>query len=111
MNKTQFARAVVCRFEVDDPFVYGGVSDIWVAPGAIGAVQNPSFGSADFRIRYVHPFGNVTGEFFMDIFNLFNQQTGVRTEDLEAGRGTAAFGDEIAWLAPRRSFLGVRFRF
>jgi len=32
-------------------------------------------------------------------------------EDLVAGTGTTAFGDEIAWVSPRRAFLGARVRF
>jgi len=28
-----------------------------------------------------------------------------------AGTGTTHFGDEIAWLNPRRAFIGARVRF
>jgi len=111
VNRTQFQSNRRLAVQVATPFQYGGLLEQWLDPTAIGGVQNPSNGSANLRIRYVRPFGKVTGEFFVDIFNIFNQQTAIRTEDLQAGRGTAVFGDEIAWLQPRRSFLGVRFRF
>ena len=93
------------------PFAFGGISDNWVAPGAIGAVQNPSWGQFDLRAQYVRPIDKVTTEFFVDIFNLFNDQAATRTEDLVAGTGGTHFGDDIAWLNPRRAFIGARVKF
>jgi outer membrane receptor protein involved in Fe transport len=96
---------------VATPFAFGGISDNWVAPGAIGAVQNPSWGQFDLRAQYVRPIDKVTTEFFVDIFNLFNDQAATRTEDLVAGTGGTHFGDDIAWLNPRRAFIGARVKF
>jgi hypothetical protein len=111
VNKTQLASSRRLPIEVDTPFAYGGISDYWVAPGAIGAVQNPSWGQFDLRAQYVKRFGRTTTEFFVDIFNVFNDQAATRTEDLVAGTGTSKFGDEIAWSNPRRGFLGARIKF
>ena len=50
-------------------------------------------------------------EFFVDIFNVFNNQGAFRVQDLVAGGGGVEFGDEFNWLRPRRFFLGARFNF
>jgi hypothetical protein len=50
-------------------------------------------------------------EFFVDIFNIANNQGATREQDLVAGEGATAFGDEIKWVPPRRAFIGARLRF
>ncbi len=92
------------------PFA-GITTEHWVEPGVVGAVQNPGWGQFDMRVQYVHSFAPVTAEFFVDIFNLFNQQSATRIEDLVTGTGTTKFGDEIQWLRPLRTFFGARMRF
>jgi hypothetical protein len=111
VNKTQLQSSRRLPIEVDTAFVSNGVSDFWVAPGAIGAVSNPGWGSVDLRAQYIRPVGKLTTEFFVDLFNLFNDQATVRTEDLVAGTGTTAFGDDITWVQPFRAFFGARVRF
>ena len=111
VNKTQLASNRRLPIQVDTPFEYGGIVENWVAPGAVGAVQNPSWGQFDLRAQYTKRLGRTTAELSMDIFNLFNDQATTRLEDLFAGTGTTKFGDPIAWRDPRRAFLGVRFRF
>ncbi|MGC4083559.1 MAG: hypothetical protein QM736_15965 [Vicinamibacterales bacterium] len=111
VNKTQLASSRRLPIQVDTPFDYGGISDFWVAPGAVGAVQNPSWGQFDLRAQYTKRLAKTTLELSADIFNLFDDQAATRIEDLVAGTGTTQFGDEIAWRDPRRAFLGVRFRF
>jgi uncharacterized repeat protein (TIGR01451 family) len=54
---------------------------------------------------------DLTAEFFVDVFNLFDDQAAIRIEDLVAGTGTTKFGDEIQWVNPRRALLGARIRF
>ncbi len=93
------------------PYLKNGVVSDWVAPGAVGAVQNPGWGDLNLRVQYVHAFGHYTSEFFLDLFNLNNDQAATRTEDLVAGTGTAKFGDEIQWRTPRNAFIGARIRF
>ena len=110
VNKTQLASSRRLPIQ-GDAFAFGGITDNWVAAGAIGGVQNPSWGQFDLRAQYVKPIDKLTTEFFIDIFNLFNDQAVTRTEDLVAGTGTTHFGDAIAWLNPRRAFLGARLRF
>jgi hypothetical protein len=110
VNKTQLASSRRLPIQ-GDAFEFGGIVDNWVAPGAIGGVHNPSWGQFDLRAQYVKPINRLTTEFFVDIFNLFNDQAVTRNEDLVAGTGTTHFGDAIAWLNPRRAFLGARVRF
>ncbi len=111
VNRTQLASNRRLPVQVATPFVYGGISENWVDPTAVAAVQNPSWGQADLRVQYVRRLGRLTTELFADIFNVFNDQAATRTEDLVAGTGTNKFGDEIAWVNPRRAFLGARVRF
>lgn len=112
VNRTQLASNRRLPIQVAQPFEFGGISDNWIAPGTIGAVQNPSWGQFDIRAQYVHKLADrASAEFFVDIFNLFNDQAATRTEDLVAGTGTTAFGDDIAWLNPRRAFIGARLKF
>ena len=111
VNKTQLASSRRLPIQVATPFAFGGITDNWVAPGAVGAVQNPSWGQFDLRAQYVKRCGRATTEFFVDLFNVFNDQAATRTEDLVAGTGMTKFGDDISWLNPRRAFLGARLRF
>lgn len=111
VNKTQLASSRRLPIEVDTPFVYGGILDAWVAPGAVGAVQNPSWGEFNLRAKYNLRVNRMNTELFIDVFNLFDQQSATRTEDLVAGTGTSKFGDEIVWRNPRRAFLGARVSF
>ena len=112
VNKTQLASNRRLPIQVDTPFAFGGITDNWIAPNTIGAVQNPSWGQFDIRAQYVKRLADrLTTEFFVDMFNLFDDQAPTRTEDLVAGTGTTHFGDDIAWLNPRRAFLGARVKF
>jgi hypothetical protein len=111
VNKTQLASSRRLPIEVDTPFSYGGIVDAWVAPGAVGAVQNPSWGQFDLRAQYRYNFGKASTEFFVDLFNVFDDQAATRTEDLVAGTGSTLFGSDIAWRNPRRAFLGARIKF
>ena len=113
VNKTQLAssRRLPIQIPASAAYEFGGVVDQWLDPTALGGVQNPSNGSADMRVKYVHPFGTAAAEVFLDVFNVFNQQTAVRLQDLVAGQGANPFLSEIAWLGPRRAFIGARIRF
>jgi hypothetical protein len=111
VNKTQLASSRRLPIQVDQAFEFGGISQKWVAPGAIGAVQNPGWGQFDLRAQYIRQINPVTAEFFVDVFNVFDNQAPTRYEDLVAGTGSTRFGDEITWLNPRRAFFGARLRF
>ncbi|MGE0448269.1 MAG: carboxypeptidase regulatory-like domain-containing protein [Vicinamibacterales bacterium] len=92
-------------------YTFGGVRVPWVDPSSVGAVQNPSWGQFDLRLQHVHRFQRITTELFLDVFNVFDNQGATRFEDLAAGSGATPFGGAIAWLNPRRAFVGVRARF
>ena len=77
----------------------------------MGGVENPSYGVLDLSATYAYDFGVVGTEFFLSVFNAFDDQDTIFTQDLEAGQGTSQFGDPTAWVAPRSISLGVRLSF
>ena len=99
--------------QVPDPgYLYAGVLDRWLEPDAIGSIQNPSWGQLDLRAQYKLRFNPALGaEFFVDIFNVFDNQDSIRNQDLVAGAGGTAFGEPIRFNDPRRFFLGARLTF
>jgi hypothetical protein len=98
--------------EVDEPFEYAGINEFWLAPDAVGSLQNPGWAQLDLRAQYKKRFNSGLGaEFFADIFNVFNNQDSIREQDLVAGAGGNAFGEPIRFLDPRRFFLGARLTF
>lgn len=111
VNKAQFASSRRLPIEVTTAYDFNGVSDFWVTPDAIGTVHNPGWGQFDARIQYVRKMGKATGEAFLDIFNVTNNQGAVRLQDLTAGSGTTRFLDEFQWLNPRNAFVGFRVKF
>jgi hypothetical protein len=96
---------------VDEPFVFAGILDTWLAPDAVGSLTNPSYGLLDIRLRYNKKFGRAGVEFFVDVFNVLDNQDGIREQDVVAGVGGNPFGDEILFNDPRRFFLGTRLSF
>ena len=93
------------------PYEYAGVTDYWVTADAIGSLQNPGWAQLDLRAQYKKRFADVGTEFFVDIFNVLNNQDSIRDQDLVAGAGLTAFGEPIRFLDPRRFFLGARLTF
>ena len=81
------------------------------SPTAVGTLRNPSFGIVDIRLLYNYRVFNSRLELFADIFNVFDNQDPIRTQDLLAGAGGNEFGDGIRFTLPRRVFLGVRVSF
>ncbi len=111
VNKTQLASNRRLPIQVTTPFLYGGLLEDWVAPDAIGTVQNPSWGKLDLRARYLRRIQRMTAEFTFDVFNITDNQNATRIQDLVAGTGTNPFLSEIAWLNPRRALIGMRLSF
>ena len=111
VNKTQSASSRRLPVEVTTAYDFNGVSDFWVADGAVGAVQNPGWGQIDLRVQYVRKIAKATGEVFLDVFNITDSQATIRIQDLAAGSGTTKFGDPFVWNTPRNAFLGFRVRF
>ena len=58
----------------------------------------------DFGDRYA-------AEFFLDIFNVLDNQAARGQQDLAAGDGVYDFGEANAWVQPRRFYFGARVSF
>ena len=95
-----------------EAFEFAGYTTRWLAPDAVGSLENPSWGQVDLRAQYNRRVvGDAAIEFFVDVFNVMNSQGAIRNQDLVAGSGGKAFGDAISWVNPRRAFLGARVKF
>jgi len=106
------ARNLPIRVLPGEEFEFAGYTTRWLAPDAVGSFTNPSWGQIDLRGQYNRRImGDTAVEFFVDVFNILDNQTPVRIQDLVAGQGSNAFGDEILWVNPRRAFLGARVKF
>jgi hypothetical protein len=96
----------------DVAYDFGGITDRWVQSGVVAANESKSYGTLDLRVMYVHEFGeDYKAEFFVDIFNVLDDQAVVREQDLLAGDGDYAFGEGLEWVQPRRFYLGARLSF
>jgi len=95
-----------------DPYEYAGITTNWIEPGSVGTVENPSWDVLDIRIQYNHRFGRVGTEFFVDAFNVFNDQEVVRLMPLPYHGGMDLyFGEPFEFVPPRRFFIGARASF
>ena len=97
--------------QVDDAYEYNGATEFWIAPDAVGSLQNASWGQLDLRAQYKRRFGGLGTEVFVDVFNVTDNQAGIRNQDLVAGSGGVTFGEPIRFNDPRRFFLGARLSF
>ena len=104
-------RNLPIRVTSQESFSFAGINQRWLRPDAVGQFDNPSWATLDLRAQYNRAFGKVNAEFFLDIFNVLDEQKAVRLQDLEAGAndGSSQFGDGIQFVPPRRFFLGIRF--
>ena len=96
---------------MSDGYQYAGVTDSWVLPGFVGSGENPDYYTFDARLKYDYEmaFGNV--EFFLDVFNVLNQQFKTQVVANRAGSGQYDYQEANRWVAPRRFYLGARFSF
>ena len=93
-------------------YQFNGATDTWIQDGVIGTLQNPSWGQLDLRAEVQEAASAGLGtEFFVDIFNVANNQNAIRIQDLVAGSGGTAFMEPIRFLDPQRFFLGARLSF
>ncbi|HUQ86733.1 MAG TPA: TonB-dependent receptor, partial [Vicinamibacterales bacterium] len=105
-------RNLPVRVSAAEAFEFAGYRNRWLAPDAVGSFTNPAWGKVDLRAQYNRRFAErLNAEFFVDLFNIMNNQSAIRTQDLVAGSGGNAFGSEILWVEPRRAFLGARLKF
>jgi hypothetical protein len=106
------SRNLPIRVSAAEAFEFAGYTTRWLAPDAVGSLTNPSWGQIDLRAQYNRPLRDqLAVEFFVDVFNVLNNQDPVRNQDLVAGQGSVAFGSPILWVNPRRAFLGARVKF
>jgi len=100
------------RVAPGDAYEFGGVNARWIEDGAVGGLQNPSFGTLDLRAQWNQPLPRRTSlELFLDIFNALNDQATMREQDIVVGLSGVEFGEPIQWVEPRRFYLGARFLF
>ena len=84
----------------------------WLAENTVGSQTTPSYGTLDLRAKYTWEFGaSYSAEFFLDVFNVLDDQSVRRQQDLSGGDGVYDFGEANAWVEPRRFYLGARFNF
>jgi hypothetical protein len=105
------SRNLPIRVTAAEAFQYAGFNQRWIRPGAVGTFENPSYVTFDLRAQYVRRVGPVNTEFFVDIFDLFNNQAEIQLNDLEAGLGTVKYGEPVSWVLPMRAFVGARVSF
>jgi hypothetical protein len=105
-------RNLPVRVSTAEAFSFAGYTNRWLAPNSVGSLENPAWGKVDLRAQYNRRItSDVDAEFFVDLFNITNNQASIRNQDLVAGSGGNAFGSEILWVEPRRAFLGARVKF
>ena len=103
--------------QVDTGFASNGLSgqtffDTWIEDDAIGFIDGSSYGTLDARVSYLWSITDrVEADFFLDIFNVFDDQQTIRVQDLVNGGGGFAYLEGIDFVQPRRYFLGARLRF
>ena len=92
-------------------YTVGGVTDTWILPGFVGAEQNPAYYTFDMRLKYVMDLPIGETEFFLDAFNVLNEQSATSEVANRAGSGQYLYQEANNWVAPRRFYLGVRYSF
>ncbi len=103
----------------DTPFPSNGLpgtgglfGSTWIADDAIGFIDGNAYGVLDIRGSYVWNIGDkVEADFFLDIFNLLDDQQVIRVQDLVSGGDGFDYLDGIDFVQPRRYFIGARLRF
>lgn len=98
---------------VATPFEFAGITNQrWNQEGSVGGLENPSNGLLDLRASYIWDITDrIEADFFVDVFNVLDDQDAFRVQDLVAGSAAAEFGEGVEFNEPRRFFLGARLRF
>ncbi|MEM7352040.1 MAG: carboxypeptidase regulatory-like domain-containing protein [Acidobacteriota bacterium] len=90
----------------------GGFEDSWIAADAIGFIDGNDYGVLDLRGSYVWNVNDrIEVDFFLDVFNVLDDQQVIRVQDLVGGGDGFDFLEGIDFVEPRRYFLGARLRF
>ncbi|WP_197493173.1 TonB-dependent receptor [Woeseia oceani] len=107
---SQYSRHTPIR--VGTAYEDNGTTTRWLAPGTVGSQKSPSYGTLDVRVKYVMDFADrYEAEFFLDIFNILDDQAVTRQQDLSGGDASYSFGEANDWVLPRRFYLGARMSF
>jgi len=94
------------------PGTNGAFADLWIAPDALGFIDGREYGVFDLRGSYIWtPGDRLEVDFFVDVFNVLDDQDVIRVQDLVSGGEGFAFLEGIDFVQPRRFFLGARLRF
>lgn len=105
-------RNLPLRVAAGEEFDFAGITTRWLEENSVGTLENPSYAILDLRVAYLWSFGGrYTADFFLDMFNVFDEQAPISNQDLVAGLGGISFGDGLTFNDPRRYFLGARLRF
>ena len=118
LNRNQgqaFARSLPDRVTEDFAFggwPGGGFEDTWIANDALGFIDGNGYGILDLRGSYLwNATDNMEVDFFLDIFNVLDEQDVIKVQDLVGGGQGFSYLDGIEFVQPRRFFLGARLRF
>ena len=118
LNRNQgiaFVRSLPDRVDVNfvnQGWPGGTFEDTWIAPDAIGFIDGNEYGVLDLRGSYVWSIGDkVEVDFFLDIFNVLDDQQTIKVQDLVSGGDGVDFLDGLEFVDPRRYFIGARLRF
>jgi hypothetical protein len=97
----------------DAPYEFNGATSTWLTAGTVGSQKTDSFGTLDLRFKYTMDLmdDRYQAEFFLDVFNVLDDQSPTRHQDLSGGDGVYNFGQPNAWVEPRRFYLGTRLSF
>lgn len=105
-------RHLPVRVATADAYDFQGVTARWLREDAVGCCVTPSFGTLNARVKYVWDFADrYSAEFFLDIFNVLDDQAVRREQDLSAGADGFDFNQANDWVTPRRFYLGARMSF
>lgn len=96
---------------MDNAYSYWGVTDTYLQRGMVGSETSPAYYTFDMRFTYKKDLPIGAAEFFLDIFNVLNNQMATDEMKLLAGSGQYNYQDAISWVAPRRAYVGVRYSF
>ena len=103
----------------DNPFPANGFDgtgglfgSTWIADDALGFFDGSSYGVLDSRVSYLWTLTDqVEADFFLDIYNVLDDQAVTRIQDLLSGGEGFAYQEGVSFSNPRRYFVGARLRF
>ena len=116
-DSQSFGRSLPDRLAAEDSFPSNGwpggtFEDNWLEGDALGFIDGEAYGVLDLRGSYLLGIGErVEVDFFLDIFNVLDEQDVIRLQDLLPGGDGFAYLEGVNFVDPRRYYLGARVRF